>query len=60
MFSYFKIGKETSWIIFYSKRLIFVDEHFSSPEESRLFDLRVTNILEKEKQNKKNNNNFEI
>ena len=53
MFSYFKIGKETSWIIFYSKRLIFADEHFSSPEESRLFDLHVANILENEKQREK-------
>ena len=53
MFNYFKIGKETSWIIFYSKRFIFVDEHFSSPEESRLFDLHVANILENEKQREK-------
>ena len=57
MFSYFKIGEATSQSIFYSKRLFFADEHFSSPEESRLFDLYVANILEKENKEK---NKFEI
>ena len=44
MFSYCKVAEDKSRSIFYSKRLLFLDEHFSSPEESISFDLRLTNF----------------
>ena len=44
MCSYCKVAEDKSRSIFYSKRLFYLDEHFSSPEESISFDLRLTNF----------------